>query len=156
MSHPTDARHRAPRDERGFTVIELMIVTLIIAILIAIAVPTFAGARQRTNDRATQTLLRHALAAEKILYTGELRYADDSSGDMTAIEPGLQYDATLTPATPGRVAIALSGVDIVYLSGKSHSGSCFYLVDDAAVGTGYAEDDLCGPANTQSYVTGGW
>jgi len=157
----TMTRHRVPRssverDERGFTVIELMIVTLIIAILIAIAVPTFAGARQRANDRAAQTLLRHALAAEKIIYTGALQYADDTSGEMTAIEPGFQYDDTMTPVTPGRVAIGLTGSDIVYLSGKSRSGTCFYLVDDAAVGTGYAEDDLCAAADGQAYVTDGW
>lgn len=152
---PRTSRSRAA-DERGFTVIELMIVVLIIAILIAIAVPTFAGARERANDRAAQSLLRHALAAEKIIYTGSLRYVDDSSGEMTAVEPGFQYDATLTPATPGRVAIGLNGGDIVYLSAKSNSGTCFYLVDDAAVGTGYAQNDSCGAADSQSYVTDGW
>lgn len=156
MRHLIEVEDQDGRDERGFSVIELMIVTLIIAILIAIAVPTFAGARQRANDRAAQSLLRHALAAEKIVYTGILRYADDSSGEMTAIEPSLTYDNTMTPVTPGRVGVGLSGADIVYLSAKSKSGTCFYLVDDAISGTGYAEDELCGAADAQSYLTGGW
>lgn len=146
---------RGPGQE-GFTVIELMIVILIIAILIAIAVPTFAGARQRANDRAAQTLLRHALAAEKIFYTGALRYADDSTGELTTIEPGFQYEDGMVPTTAGRVAVGLAASDIVYLSGLSRSGTCFYLVDDAISGTGYAADDTCGPADGQSYVTGGW
>jgi type IV pilus assembly protein PilA len=33
--------------EAGFTLIELMVVVLIVAILIAIAIPTFLGARSR-------------------------------------------------------------------------------------------------------------
>ncbi|MHB8512537.1 MAG: prepilin-type N-terminal cleavage/methylation domain-containing protein, partial [Actinomycetota bacterium] len=39
-------------EESGFTLIELMVVVLIIAILIAIAIPTFLGARQRAQNRA--------------------------------------------------------------------------------------------------------
>lgn len=142
--------------ERGFTVIELMVVVLIIAILISIAVPSFAGARQRTNDRAAQTLIRNALALQKVVYTGLLRYADNSSGELTELEPGLSYVNSVTPAAAGTVTVAVSGSDVVYLSGKSKSGTCFYLVDDAALGTGYAQDDSCGAADGQSYVTGGW
>jgi type IV pilus assembly protein PilA len=51
--------------EAGFTLIELMVVVLIIAILIAIAIPTFLGARSRAQDRVAQSNLRNALTRRR-------------------------------------------------------------------------------------------
>ena len=65
------------RDERGFTIIELMIVVMIIGILVVIALPTFLGARTRAYDRAAQSDVRNAFAAEKAFYTDDLLYTTD-------------------------------------------------------------------------------
>ena len=59
------AIHRRMRErengERGFTLIELMVVVMIIAILVGIAIPAFLGARKRAQDTAAKSNLRNAL-----------------------------------------------------------------------------------------------
>jgi type IV pilus assembly protein PilA len=117
--------------EDGFTLIELMVVVLIIAILIAIAIPTFLGARRRAQDRAAQSNLRNALTAEKTYYTDNQAYTDVAA-NLSAIEPSLTYDAAADTApagaTPGQISYALASGAIV-LGTASASGTCFYIKD---------------------------
>ena len=52
-----------------------MVVVLIIAILIAIAIPQFLGARSRAQDAAAKSDLRNALTAEKTVFTDNQQYS---------------------------------------------------------------------------------
>src|SRR3954468_17706825 len=83
--------------EEGFTLIELMVVVLIIAILIAIAIPTFLGARERAQNRSAQSNVRNALTAEKTSYTDTQAYTQ-TSATLAAIEPSLTYVTGVIPA----------------------------------------------------------
>jgi type IV pilus assembly protein PilA len=149
-------------DEQGFTLIELMVVVLIIAILIAIAIPTFLGARSRAQDRAAQSDIRNGLTAEKTVYTDNQSY-DNTTATMAGIESSLNWNGTNTARAALNVQVGNSSVgtkDIVCLDEKSKSGTIFFIVDIAAgpkAGTFYGKGAVCPAGPTEALaVAGSW
>lgn len=51
------------RSEQGFTLVELMVVVLIIGVLLGIAIPTFLGARSRSQDSVAKSSVKLATTA---------------------------------------------------------------------------------------------
>ncbi|MBT8199915.1 MAG: prepilin-type N-terminal cleavage/methylation domain-containing protein [Acidimicrobiia bacterium] len=128
-------------NEDGFTLIELMVVVLIIAILVAIAIPTFLGQRETAQDRAAQSNLRNALATEKTIYANDQAYTDVAA-DLGAVEPSLtwQEDAyAAATSNAGDVFVKLETGGVACLTVLSASGKIFMIAEDPTAATAYGE-----------------
>ena len=62
------------KNEKGFTLIELMIVIAIIGILAAIAIPQFAAYRTRSYNSSANADLRNACTAQEAYYVDNMTY----------------------------------------------------------------------------------
>src|SRR5262245_15864970 len=123
--------------EEGFTLIELMVVVLIIAILITIAIPSFLGARRRAEDRAAESNLRTGLIQAKVVYTDHEDYSFATAPTLAANESSIKFVDQATSSTdPREVSVHPRTTDFVVLANHSKSGKCFYISDDVSLGGG--------------------
>jgi type IV pilus assembly protein PilA len=135
---------RLNRDEKGFTLIELMVVVLIIAILIAIAIPTFLGARSRAQDKQAQSNLRNALVTEDEFYTDNQAYSADNGdpGDLRDLEPQLDWGNLAAEEAGVEASLDAANDQTVILRSTSVSGTTFCLgkvASGGSAGTYYAK-----------------
>lgn len=149
-------RRGLARDE-GFTLIELMVVVMIIAVLIAIAIPSFLGFRRSAQDRSAQSEVRNVLLAEKAYWLDNGDYTE-TAGDITSFEP----NAVVAAAPADGVYIDLNGAnsDIVCVVRTADSGNTWAVWESSTAGTFYGGTDLsaadCPAAAPAGYVQGGW
>lgn len=114
----------------GFTLVELMIVVLIIAILLGIAMTTFLGARKSAQDRAAQSLLTAASKTEWIYATQDSTPDfTDNLAALTALEPSMVWGNASDDSIHVLLgdAVAVGDHRQVLLYTRSGSGTWFGL-----------------------------
>jgi type IV pilus assembly protein PilA len=135
----TENPNRQRQEEEGFSLVELMVVVVVIAVLLAIAIPTFFGARNRAEDRAAQASLRLALTAAKAIQTDRQSYADateNPASGLPKVEPSLTYAAADTESSRDTLVSVKAAATEWASAVKSGSGTCFFI-HDTANGTRY-------------------
>ncbi len=127
-------RRRTRRDDRGFTLVELLVVALVLGVLIVIAVPTFLSARTRADNREAQSVARNVLTAARILYADASTYGDAEAA-LPTIEPTYTY---LAPAAPSNdvevVSVGVTSNDQeLGIAVMATSGTCYVIHDVVGV-----------------------
>lgn len=124
---------REVQAERGFTLVEVLLVAAVIGVLLSIGIPAFLGAKGRAQDRSAQASLRIAITNAKALYADSESFAKVTVAALGTAEPSLRF--TSSPSTSPNVVSVHSGAGGIALAAQSKSGVC-YVVGDAANAAG--------------------
>jgi type IV pilus assembly protein PilA len=77
------------KDESGFTLIELLVVLIIIGVLLAIAVPSYLGFKDKAQQTAAAANVREAEPSAEAYYSDNNTYVGITTTKMLAYDSGL-------------------------------------------------------------------
>jgi type IV pilus assembly protein PilA len=168
LRSPEFSRHSA--NDAGFTLIELMVVLLILAILLAIAIPTFLGITRSANDKAAQSDLNTALINAKILFQANSQTYNLPTNatyttpllalvaSMGSAEPSLAFISG-TSSGPSSVSVNLAndGRSVAVAALATGDQNCWFLVDNVSnETTTTAGSQYAGIVNFGANASGTW
>ena len=153
-------RSRYCHDDDGFTLIELMVVVMIIAVLIAIAIPSFLGFRRSAQNSAAKSTLNNAEKVATLVLVQDESFPGTAEllVRLPAEEPRINWlDHLVSSTDPRSVSIDhdAAGTELA-MATMSESGTCFYQrlvrnaptvrhhVDDAATCNAHTFQDGAG------------
>ena len=156
------ASRTAPRPgERGFSLIEIMVVVMIIAVLIGIAIPVYLGARSRSQDAKAKSLISLAVKAQRAYLTDNKRYTTDEAALRREVSQQVSFVSTTPAQGSNEVQVTVGDVSatateqLVCMAVVSQSGTTFTIKDMATganSGTWYLKGADATACNTS--VTG--
>ena len=103
---------RRRTSEHGFTLIEVMIVVVIVAILAAVAIPSYQGQIQKTRRADAKEALMRAAAAQERYFFSHNEYTDDLTqlGFQSSLSNDAHYSLKADPVTTTAFTITATPV----------------------------------------------
>ena len=127
--------HAHIRPEKGFSLIELLIVILILGILSTIALPAFLGEQDKGLDADAKASTRNVVASVESCYTETKSYETcDTLPELEATDttPGVELT---DPVTKKKGAVAVTATDDTYTVTAYSKSDNTFVVAKAADGT---------------------
>ena len=146
-------------EDAGFTLIELMVVLLIMAILLAIAIPTFLGVTGSANDRAAQSNLNTALTSAKGVYESNQQVYPAVATLVSAIakdEPSLTVQAdsgSQLAAGDIGVYVTSGGNGALLYSLAKKTNECWWVADNTQAIQNGAANSVTSPGAPWAVIT---
>jgi type IV pilus assembly protein PilA len=119
-------------DEAGYTLLELLVVALIIGILAAIAIPSFAGQKGKALDAQAKVLARTAqTTAEAISTDNAGQYAKVTAAELNQYESSIR----IAPSTTAPYLSSVTSTNTEYsVTAKATNGDEFTITRSAGGG----------------------
>lgn len=155
MTPMTIARRIRKKDE-GFTLVELMVVVMIIAILMAIAIPTFLNSRKRAQDSAAKSNVRNALSAAQSVFSENQVYPATTAmvTALEAEEPSLSFDDAASTGAKVISVVTNATTATIVVAAYSASGNCHAMRHIATGAGGTTQYKYDGATSAQCIATG--
>lgn len=112
------------RNSKGFTLIELMIVVVIIGILAALAIPRFTQASARAKEKEADGILKQIYTLENAYYANNGAWATTDAQLQT-----VGWDTNTTLGLKNYSAPTISGPPITMAKASGASGYCDRSID---------------------------
>jgi type IV pilus assembly protein PilA len=115
--------------EQGFSLIELLVVTMIIGALAGIGLPAFLGAEQKSQDGDAKANARNVASAVESCFTDTDAYsACDTAAKLAASGSKTGVDLTDTTVRQAGAVSVTAGDSTYTIVGYSQSGNTFSIV----------------------------
>lgn len=111
------------RNNKGFTLVELIIIIVILGILAAVAIPRYINMKAEAADSAARAILGGLRGAATIVYANRVIAGDATAIDMTAVLNQANIGGYDTYSVESdRLTLEISGRHYAYLLTR-HNGS---------------------------------